>query len=119
MLTFKHFCDRPTWAAAAGYNFNIIDCLSEAMLRINVLKGIKDILAEIPDLELREAWYKLPISALAICLAMSWPLIFWLFGIVTYARCVHAKRKYAGTEDETVLKNLRVWLKQFERGRHG
>jgi len=119
MLTFKHFCDRPTWAAAAGYRFNFIDCLSQAMVRMNICSGIKDVLLEIPDLELREAWYKLPVCLLAICLAISWPLIFWIFGIITYARCIHAKRKYAGTKSDVVQKNLRVWLYQFDRGRHG
>ncbi len=30
MMTFKHFLDRPLWAAAAGYDFNYMDCMSYA-----------------------------------------------------------------------------------------
>lgn len=119
MVTFKHFCDRPTWAVAAGYKFNFIDCLSQAMVRMNICTGIKDVLLEIPDLELREAWYKLPISLLAIFIALTWPLTFWIFGIITYARCIHAKKKYAGVNSEIFLNNLRSWLHHFDRGRHG
>ena len=119
MLTFKHFCDRPTWAVAARYKFTIIDCLSQAMVRINICSGIKEVLLEIPDLELREAWYKLPVSLLAIFLAISWPLIFWVFGIITYVRCIYAKKKYAGMKSEIVLKNLRAWIYDFDRRRHG
>lgn len=28
MMTLKHFLDRPLWAAAAGYDFNYMDCMS-------------------------------------------------------------------------------------------
>lgn len=119
MLTFEHFCDRPTWAAAAGYKFNIIDCLSEAMVRVELISGIKQILMEIPDMELREAWYKLPLSLLVIVLALAWPLIFWIFGVVTYVRCTKAKNKYRGTNDEIVLKNIRVWKYRFDNELNG
>lgn len=43
MLMFEHFCDRPTWAAAAGYEFNIINCLSYSAVTVD-MSDIKDLL---------------------------------------------------------------------------
>ncbi|MEL3300573.1 hypothetical protein R9R02_01410, partial [Escherichia coli] len=42
-ITFKHFQDNPTWAAAAGYDFNYFDCLSVACIATtNVANNIID-----------------------------------------------------------------------------
>ncbi|EPC06795.1 hypothetical protein HMPREF0864_04803 [Enterobacteriaceae bacterium 9_2_54FAA] len=115
MLTFKHFKDRPSWAAADGYDFNIIDCMSEAAGRINIWRGIVDAILEIPDFELREAWYRLPISLVAVAIALAWPLIFWIVGLDSYVKCIRNRRKYLNTKSEIVLYNLAVWRRECDR----
>lgn len=115
MLTFKHFKDRPTWAAADGYDFNIIDCMSEAAGRINIWRGIVDVILEVPDFELRVAWYRLPISLVAVVITLAWPLIFWIAGLVLYVQCIINRRKYLNNKSEIVLNNLAVWRRECER----
>lgn len=115
MLTFKHFKDRPSWAAADGYDFNIIDCMSEAAGRINIWRGIVDVILEVPDFQLREAWYRLPISLVAVVIALVWPLIFWIVGLGSYVKCIRNRRKYLNTKSEIVLNNLAVWRRECDR----
>lgn len=115
MLTLKHFFDRPSWAAAAGYDFNFIDCMSEAANRINVFQGICQMVADIPHLELREAWYGLPLRIVLIPVALSWPLIFWVFAIHTYLKCKRARNEWLGTNDPVVINNIEVWKARCDR----
>jgi len=114
MLTFEHFFDRPTWAAAAGYDFNIIDCMSEAASRFKILPAIAIVMKNIPDIELRNVWWELPTNLLAILMLISWPLTFWIAGGITYRNCRQAKRKYYHSDDKTVQANLNGWLRDFE-----
>lgn len=113
-LTFEHFCDRPTWAAAAGYEFNIIDCLSYSAKKAN-MSVIKDVLRGIPDIELRSLLWELPLSLLAIAVIVTWPVTFWAVGLFVYIRCRKNRKKYFGSENERVQINLRNWLNEFER----
>ncbi|KKZ19043.1 hypothetical protein AAY84_07605 [Serratia marcescens] len=113
-LTFEHFCDRPTWAVAAGYDFNIIDCLSSAATRFEIAKSISDVMRNIPDIELRDVWWKLPTYLLSILILVTWPLTFWVAGVITYLKCLRSRKKYLGSKNERVQINLRNWLDDFE-----
>ncbi len=114
MLTLKHFFDRPTWAAAAGYNFNIIDCMSEAANRIAVFKGIWGLICETPDIELRHIWI-LPLNFAACMLALLWPFIYPVFGLVTYFKCKRVAKKYRTEMTEVARQNIDEWLSDFDR----
>lgn len=114
-LTFEHFCDRPSWAAAAGYEFNIIDCMSEAAGRIDIFQGIKEQVRNIPDIELRSVLWELPLTIIAIPLALIWPLVFWFVGIASYIKCSRWRRKYLNSDNETVQVNLRNWREDCDR----
>ncbi|WP_447874443.1 hypothetical protein [Serratia fonticola] len=115
MLTFKHFCDRPSWAAAAGYDFNIIDCISAAAVGVNIKGGLGDIIADIPYIELREAWWRLPLSLILIAGFITWPLTFWLVGLASYFKCRRSRKEYRDPKSEIVQANLRNWLNDFDR----
>lgn len=115
MLTFKHFMDRPSWAAAAGYDFNIIDCLSYSAKRFGCT-DVMDLLEDTGDIELRQVIWKLPVNILAMCILIAWPFVFWLQGILIYIRCRIVKKKYGGmNHPERVQINLRNWRENFDR----
>lgn len=115
MLTFKHFMDRPSWAAAAGYDFNIIDCMSYAANWPNVASGCWELVADIPNIELRDAWWALPLTLLVFVIAIFYPLYFWVFGFAVWVKCHSHRRKYRYIKSERVRINLRNWLEDFDR----
>ncbi|PKB89832.1 hypothetical protein A8A01_11295 [Ewingella americana] len=80
-----------------------------------------DLLEDTGDIELRQAFWKLPVNALAMIVLLSWPLIFWVNGIMVYIKCRLTKRNYAGSKrTERVEINLRNWLADFDwRQRRG
>lgn len=107
-LTFKHFMDNPPWAAAAGYEFNILDCLSAATKEIEPRGGINAIL-RIGYLEIREAYW-IPFNLSCALLAFSWPLVFWIYGIGLWFKCRRYKKKYLNSTNRMVQKNLERWI---------
>jgi len=116
MLTLKHFFDRPTWAAVAGYNFNIIDCMSEAANRINISQAMWALLCEIPDIEVREIW-KVPFNLIVCVIALFWVFIYPFAGLAMYFRCKRAVKKYPLRSEwpPIVEKNISGWLRKCER----
>ncbi len=114
-LTFEHFCDNPSWAAAAGYEFNIIDCLSFSAGQADIKNGVKDFLTGIPDIELRSALWELPLHILAVAFFLTWPLTFWLGGLYVYLKCLRNRWKYLNSENERVIVNLRNWYEDCDR----
>lgn len=114
MLTLKHFFDRPTWAAAAGYNFNVIDCMSEAANRIDIFRGIWGLICEMPDIELRHIWM-LPFNLFVCALALFWPFIYPVFGLILYFKCKRTARKYQKEMPDIVRNNIDGWLRDFDR----
>lgn len=115
MLTFKHFLDRPAWAAAAGYEFNLSDCLSYSAQKFG-LADVLDLLEDTGEIELRQIFWKLPVNVLAMAVLLSWPLIFWIHSITVYFKCRFTKRNYAGSKrTERVEINLRNWISDFDR----
>ncbi|CFQ96826.1 hypothetical protein [Yersinia frederiksenii] len=125
MLTLKHFLDRPTWAAAAGYDFNIIDCMSCAAARYgDIWSTLRDHILDFPDIEVREVPLSMLIMLAGLFGIVVYPFIFWIFGIFYYIRCRKHRAKYFGQpQPEIVQINLRNWLKKCEKkfnkgGRH-
>jgi hypothetical protein len=120
MLTFKHFLDRPSWAAAAGYDFNFIDCLSHAARRFGFV-DVLTLMDEFLEIEIREILWRLPICVIAFLILMAWPLIFWISATSVYVKCRLTKRKYGrGEKPRQVQINLCKWLEDCEwRERRG
>lgn len=114
-LTLEHFFDNPSWAAAAGYKFNLLDCLSDAANKASIREGVKQLISNIPDIELRSVWWELPFSILAVISLVTWPLTFWVVGLLTYAKCIRCRNKYLGSENPTFIKNLRNWHEECDR----
>lgn len=113
-LTFRHFIDRPKWAAAAGYNFNFIDCLSFCATIIEPWNGVKECSSAIPDIELREI-YLLPVYLAAIAFCTLWPLIFWVMAPAVWVKCKSHQKKYKGSKSEIVEKNLAAWKRKVDK----
>lgn len=116
MLTLKHFFDRPTWAAAAGYQFNYFDCLSHAACSYDeIVRALFGVVASLPDTTIRE----FPLAVLWMVAAAAgviiWPLTFWVFAIWFWFHCKKYQRKYRNHMSDTTRENIRVWLVQCER----
>ncbi|GKV89300.1 hypothetical protein [Pectobacterium carotovorum] len=112
-LTFRHFIDKPTWAAADGYNFNFIDCLAFSAKLIDPWYMIKSLASEVLDTELRDI-YVVPIYLGSMLLAISWPLIFWVVSIPLWIKCKRWQRKYKHEMNDTARENLDAWRRRLE-----
>lgn len=118
MLTFKHFIDRPTWAAAAGYSFNYFDCMSyTAGMYGGVFVAIRNVFYDFFSTELRELPLVLSVLVLAGAGVVLWPVIFWIPAIWIWIRCRHHRNKYhrGSGMTEAARKNLKVWKSQLDR----
>lgn len=118
MLTLKHFLDKPTWAAAAGYEFNYLDCMAFMADRYSAItSALRDVLCDLPDTTVRD----LPLMVLTLIAAASgmvlWPLIFWLVALPLWIRCRQHRRRYHLGADMTEIarRNLDGWLHGCER----
>lgn len=116
MLTLKHFMDRPTWAAAAGYQFNYFDCMSHAACAYDeILATLRGVLVNFPDTTISE----LPLMALvliaAIAVVIVWPLMFWVFAFALWLQCKRYQRKYRVNMNEVARENIQIWIIQCER----
>lgn len=122
-ITFKHFQDNPTWAAAAGYDFNYFDCLSVACIATtNVANNIIDEFLDFPDYQVRELpafFVKVSVAtALLFILLFAYPLL----AVFVYVRCKHSQKKYSGEHTDITSQNMRVWLRRCQEKwgrRHG
>ncbi|PHM68835.1 hypothetical protein [Xenorhabdus kozodoii] len=113
MITFKHFLDRPLWAAVAGYDFNIIDCLSVAACRcFSIPVNIWD---ELLDLEIRQIFSAIIVAAAGLFCVFIYPLIFWVFGIGLYFNCKRYVKKYKTDKPQIVIDNLNKWKFDCDR----
>lgn len=109
-ITFRHFQDNPAWAAAAGYDFNFIDCVSaSAQCTANIARNLLDEIAEFPDAEVRYApifIIKVFVGSLMLFVMM---FAYPLFAVAIFFRCKSVKRKYRDDYSDTVNHNLRTW----------
>lgn len=118
MLTLKHFMDRPTWAAAAGYDFNYLDCMSvTAAFQSQHFSTFVHTLVHFPDVLVIE----LPVWLLALitsfALAIAWPFIFWLAAIPLWLRCTWMQWKYQDGNGMTEIAkgNLAGWIERVDK----
>ncbi|EOE3543557.1 hypothetical protein ACQR8F_00080 [Klebsiella pneumoniae] len=118
MLTLKHFMDRPTWAAAAGYQFNYFDCMAHtANLYGNVFAALRDVCVGFPDTEVRELPGVIIVLIAAIAGIIVWPLIFWVVAIQVWLKCRRMRRRYhfGGDMTNVAKNNLAVWMRNCDR----
>lgn len=118
MLTLKHFLERPKWAAAAGYEFNYLDCMAFSAARYDVFFSvIADVIYEFPDTEVRELPLKLIVFIAAVAGVVIWPFIFWIIALYVWITCRKYRNKYHhGTGmNEIARNNLAVWLSECDR----
>lgn len=119
MLTLKHFFDRPTWAAAAGYDFNFIDCLSFSAGQYDRIWGaLADVCFEFPDTSVRELPLMLVVTIAAITGVIVWPFIFWALAVPLWFKCRRVQKKYQheGGMSEIASANIKRWKRECERG---
>lgn len=112
-ITFRHFQDNPAWAAAAGYDFNFIDCIAaSAQCTSNIARRLLDEIAEFPDAEVRYVPFfiiKLSLSSLLLfAMIFSYPI----FAVFVFFRCKAMKHKYKDDYSDIVDHNLRTWAYQ-------
>ncbi|MCK6919661.1 hypothetical protein L8Q54_15445 [Enterobacter kobei] len=115
-ITFRHFQDNPAWAAAAGYDFNFIDCVSaSAQCTSNIASNLLDEIAEFPDAEVR--YIPVFIIKLSVGSLLLFAMIFAypLFALVIFFRCKSMKRKYKDDYSDIVDHNLRTWAHHVYR----
>lgn len=118
MLTLRHFIDRPTWAAAAGYDFNFIDCMAYAAdLYGNMFIALKDVCRDFLDTEVRELPLMLAIIVAAVSGVFVWPLIFWIVAIPVWFKCKRMRRKYQFEDGMTDIaeNNIEQWRLECAR----
>lgn len=109
-ITFSHFQDNPAWAAAAGYDFNFIDCVSaSAQCTSNIAKNLLDEIAEFPNAEVR--YIPVFIIKLSVGSLLLFTMIFAypLFALAIFFRCKSMKRKYKNNYSDIVARNLSTW----------
>lgn len=120
MLTFKHFCDRPLWAAADGYKFNFFDCLSVAAINIGrPFMAVRNITSGFLDWEMRELLPNLLAVVVIVASAIIYPFTYWIFAIYVYFNCKHYAKKYRVNKSETTQRNLAQWRESCDRRFNG
>ncbi|NIH21833.1 hypothetical protein HBM99_13775 [Providencia heimbachae] len=110
-VTLKHFLHRPCWAAAAGYDFNFIDCMAYTVNAYSEYMKTRDWLFWL-DSEIRELPMTLLMLFFMLFIALSTPFLYPFYSIATYINC---KRSRKDEITEIVDTNLSVWLRDFER----
>lgn len=109
-VTLRHFIDRPIYAAAAGYDFNLFDCMAfTAHTYVKFLKDSKWFFWL--DTEIRE----LPFTAITlftmIFIAVTTPFIYPIYGVATYVMC---RRIQKVQHTEIIDRNITGWLMRFK-----
>lgn len=118
MLTLKHFIDRPTWVAAAGYDFNYLDCMAyTAGLYDLIFSALREAILDIPDTTVRELSFSSAIIGVTICGIFVWPFIFWIVAIPVWLKCKRMRRRYqfGNAMTEIARNNLELWQRECEK----
>lgn len=115
MLTLKHFLDRPKWAAAAGYEFNYIDCMAFTAARYDTFFSLfLDVIYEFPSTEVSELPLWLARFIATVAGIVIWPFIFSIIAFPVWMSCRKYRKKYHfGTGmNDIARKNLSNWLSE-------
>ncbi len=115
-ITFRHFQDNPAWAAAAGYDFNFIDCVAaSAQCTANIAQNLLQEIIELPDTEVRYVPVFIIKITAGLLLLFSMIFAYPLFAVAIFYRCKSMKRKYKDDYSATVNQNLRTWANHVYR----
>lgn len=115
-ITFKHFMDKPSWAAAAGYDFNFIDCISaSAQWPFNIGSSLRDDILGIPDAEVRDLPAFMVKLVIGLFILATMVFCYPIFAIAIYIKCKNMRKKYKDDFSEIVSHNLRAWAIQVYR----
>ncbi|WP_196234594.1 hypothetical protein [Escherichia coli] len=118
MMTLKHFLDRPLWAAAAGYDFNYMDCMSyTANAYDHSFSLLFNSLRILPETEVGELHLWLLGFIAAVVSIAVWPFIFWLVAVVVWFKCKTYRKKYfLGDGMTNIAKmNIEKWTNECEK----
>lgn len=118
MLTLRHFIDRPTWAAAAGYEFNYLDCMAyTADFYGLTFSALRNAGSDFLDTSVRDLPIVLVAVISALCGVFVWPLIFWLVAIPIWMKCKSMRRRYhfGDAMTEIARGNLEQWQRECAR----
>lgn len=118
MLTLRHFIDRPTWAAAAGYEFSYLDCMAyTAELYGLMFSALRNAGTDFLDTSVRDLPVVLAAVIAALCGVFIWPLIFWLVAIPVWLKCKSMRRRYQSGDAMTEIAkgNLERWQRECAR----
>ena len=118
ILTLRHFIDRPTWAAAAGYEFNYLDCMAyTADFYGNMFLVLRNAGIDFLDTSVRDLPIVLVAVIAALCGVFVWPLIFWLVAVPVWLKCKSMRRRYRSGDAMTEIArvNLERWQRECER----
>ena len=118
MMTLKHFLDRPLWAAAAGYDFNYMDCMSyTANAYDHSFSLLFNSLRILPETEVGELHLWLLGFIAAVVGIAVWPFIFWLVAVVVWFKCKTYRKKYFLGDGMTGMakRNIEKWSKECEK----
>lgn len=118
MLTLRHFIDRPTWAAAAGYEFNYLDCMAYTADFYGLMfSALRNAGSDFLDTSVRDLPIVLLAVIAALCGVFAWPLIFWLVAIPVWMKCKSMRRRYqfGGAMTEIARGNLEQWQRECAR----
>ena len=118
MLTLRHFIDRPTWAAAAGYEFNYLDCMAYTADFYGLMfSALRNAGSGFLDTSVRYSPIALVAMIAALCGVIVWPLIFWIVAIPVWLKCKSMRRRYQFGDAMTEIArgNLDLWLRECAR----
>lgn len=113
MITFKHFINRPTWAAAAGYDFNFLDCMSFMAIQYDrVFGALLNVCDDFFSTEVREFPLIILVILAAICGVLVWTFIFWIVAVPLWVKCKMMRNKYqfGNSMNDVAKNNIEVWL---------
>ncbi len=119
MMTLKHFLDRPLWAAAAGYDFNYMDCMSYTANAYDYsFSLLLNSLRILPQTEVESFIYGYwALSRLELVLLYGLLFSGWLVAVVVWFKCKTYRRKYFLGDGMTDIAkmNIEKWTKECEK----
>lgn len=109
-VTLRHFVDRPVLAAAAGYDFNFIDCMAYTAHQYAFCMKSYNWFFWL-DTEIRE----LPLTAIKLLamlfVTVTTPFIYPAYSVIVYFIC----KKYQKVKHTEIIdRNITGWLMRFK-----
>ena len=86
MVTFKHFCNKPVYAAIMGYKFNIIDCISAGVVGMSFGRSLANEFRQLGRNQLIDV-VGIAKSILSILFVFLMMFLYPVFGLIIYVQC--------------------------------